>query len=99
MLVASSASGRVVIGICDGSAAVWVSTAGVQSEQNTLRLASWAPSLVRAATTGVSTRGATGAITGACSGSPRYLASTMWAVALAANTAQIMTTIAPRVPK
>src|SRR5438477_12916572 len=94
MLVASSASGSDVIAIDDGSLDV-VLTAGVHSEQNMLRLASCPPSLLRTATTGVSVRGAIGVIFGACSGSPRYLASTMWFAAWAANTAQAITTITP----
>ena len=48
----------------DGSVDVLTSTAGVQSEQNMLRLASCAPSLLRAATTGVSGRAMSAATLG-----------------------------------
>src|SRR5512140_3253087 len=98
MLVASSASGNEVVAIDDGSDDL-VSTGGVQSEQNMLRAASGPPSLVCTGVAGVSAFGATTAIFGPCSGSPRYFASTMWLVALAANTAQIITTTAPRTQK
>src|SRR5512140_1034978 len=95
MLVASSASGSDVTPIADGSDALVVSTAGVQSEQNMLRCASGPPSLLRAAMTGALVVGTTGVIFGPCSGSPRYFASTTWLVAFAANTAQIITTSPP----
>src|SRR4051812_18864983 len=98
MLVASSASGSVVVAISDGSAD-WVATAGVQSEQNMLRPWNWPPSLLRAAATVGWLWVAIGAIFGACSGSPRNLASTMWLVALAANTAHTTTVTAPSTQK
>src|SRR5262245_23702068 len=99
MLVASSASGSDVIATDDGSDDTLTSTVGVQSEQNMLRPASCAPSLLRAATTGVSGRGMIAATLGPWSGSPRYLASTMCAVALAANTAHTITTTPPSTQK
>src|SRR5262245_43825065 len=94
MLVASSETGSDVIATDDGSADLF-STAGVHSEQNMLRVASWAPSLRRTAATGAAAVGITAVVLDACSGSPRYLASTMWLVALAANTAQTTTTTPP----
>src|SRR5882672_6441658 len=98
MLVASSATGSAVSAICDGSVDC-VLTAGVQSEQNMLRPLNWPPSLLRAAATGAWVCATTGVIFGACSGSGRYLASTMWLVALAANTAQVTTVTAPSTQK
>src|SRR3954470_11669704 len=71
MLVASKVSGSEVIAICDGSDDSLVSTAGVHSEQNMLRLASWVPSLLRTWATATSARGAIAAILGPWSASTR----------------------------
>src|ERR1043165_164499 len=99
MFVASNASGSEVIATDDGSDGLAMSTVGVESGQNMLRLASCPPSLLRTAATGASVRANTAATLGPWSGSPRNLASTMWLGGLAAKTPHTITTSTPRTPK
>src|SRR4051794_21410132 len=98
-LVATSWSGRLVVITDDGSIDDTVSTGGVHSEQNMLRCANGVPSLLRVALVGVIGLGTTTATLGAVGESLRYLASTTWLVAFAANTAQTSTTTAPSTQK
>src|SRR5262245_35352329 len=96
-IVASSTSGRLVVLICDGSAFA-TAGGGVHSEQNMLRVANGARSLLRVCFAGCAV-GSTAATRGAFAESPRYFASTTWLVAFAANTAQMNTAVAPRTQK
>src|SRR5688500_13080605 len=96
-IVAGSTNGRLVVWIWDGSA--FATTAGgVHSEQNVVRVANGAPSLLRDTFAGCIV-GRTAATRGVFDESPRNLASTPWLVAFAAKIAQINTDSAPRTQK